>query len=196
MTADFTLWWQGMSILGKIYWLIALPFSVFFVLQTILTFFGGDGTDAHGDADASVDSDSGIDFQFLSIKNLIAFFTIFGWVGVVSLGSGINPVWSVILATIGGLIMMTIMATIMYFMGKLNENGALNLNSAIGKSGTVYLTIPSKRNGLGKVQINFQGFQTLDAMTDAENDIANGTVVEVVDIINSEFLLVREMKIN
>jgi membrane protein implicated in regulation of membrane protease activity len=191
MTTDISLWWQGMSILSKIYWLIALPFSVLFVIQTILTLIGGDGADSHGDADVSVDSDSGIDFQFLSIKNMIAFFTIFGWVGVVSLGSGVQPFWSVTLATIAGLVMMTIMATLMYFMGKLNENGALNLKNTVGKTGTVYLTIPQKRRGTGKVQINFQGFQTLDAMTDDENEIANGSLVEVVEIINNEILLVK-----
>jgi len=180
-----------MSILAKIYWLIALPFSVLFVIQTILTLIGGDGADSHGDSDVSVHSDTGIDFQFLSIKNLIAFFTIFGWVGVVSLGGNVQPFWSVTLATIAGLIMMTIMATLMYFMGKLNENGALNLNKSIGKTGTVYLTIPPKGQGTGKVQINFQGFQTLDAITNSENEIANGSLVVVVDVINNEILLVK-----
>lgn len=196
MTADFTLWWQGLSILAKIYWLIALPFSVLFVIQTVLTLVGGDGADSHGDADVSVDSDTGIDFQFLSIKNLIAFFTIFGWVGVVSLGSGIHPFWTVTLATIAGLIMMTIMASLMYFMGKLNENGALNLKKSIGKTGSVYLTIPAKRHGSGKVQINYQGFQTLDAMTDNENEITNGSLVEIIDIINNEILLVKSIQNN
>jgi hypothetical protein len=191
MTADISLWWQGMSILAKIYWLVALPFSVLFIIQTILTFIGGDAVDSHGDADVSVDSDTGIDFQFLSIKNLIAFFTIFGWVGVVTLGSGVPPFWTVVLATIAGLIMMTIMATLMYFMGKLNENGALNLKKSTGKTGSVYLPIPPKRSGLGKVQINFQGYQTLDAMTDEEVEIPNGSLVEVVDVINNEILLVK-----
>jgi membrane protein implicated in regulation of membrane protease activity len=191
MTADFSLWWQGLSILAKIYWLVALPFSVLFIIQTILTLIGGDGINAEGDADLAVDGDTGIDFQFLSIKNLIAFFTIFGWVGVVSLGSGVSPFFSLVLATFAGLVMMAIMASLMYFMGKLNENGTKNLNQSRGKVGTVYLIIPPKRQGMGKVQINFQGFQTLDAMTDEDDEIANGKMVEVVEVINNEILLVK-----
>jgi len=57
MTADISLWWQGMSILEKIYWFLAIPFSVLFVVQTFLTFIGGDGIGAEGDADVAVDSD-------------------------------------------------------------------------------------------------------------------------------------------
>jgi membrane protein implicated in regulation of membrane protease activity len=192
MIANISLWWEGMSVLEKIYWSIALPFSVLFIIQTILTFIVGDGVAAEGDADVAIDSDTGIDFQFLSIKNLIAFFTIFGWVGVVTHGSGIAPVWSVVLATAAGLVMMTIMATLMYFMGKLTESGTLNLRKAIGKVATVYLTIPAKRNGMGKVQITVQGFQTLDAITDDEQEIGNGMLVEVIEVLNNEILIVKK----
>ncbi|HKM95076.1 MAG TPA: hypothetical protein VJY41_15605 [Prolixibacteraceae bacterium] len=192
MTLDISIWWQALPMLEKIYWCIALSFSIFFILQTILTFFGGDASDAEGDADAAIDSDGGIDFQFLSIKNLVAFFTIFGWVGVVTSRSGLHPLFCVLWSTIAGLIMMTIMATLMYFMGKLSENGSMNISNAIGKTGTVYLTIPPARQGHGKVQINFHGFQTLDALTDEETEIGNGAVIEVVDIINKEILIVKK----
>lgn len=191
MTVDISLWWQGMSILEKIYWFLAIPFSALFVVQTLLTFIGGDGTGAEGDADVAVESDTGIDFQFLSIKNLIAFFTIFGWVGIVTLGSGSTPLWSGILATLSGLLMMTVMASLMYFMGKLTENGTIELKKSVGKIGTVYLPIPPHRKGMGKVQINQQGFQTLDAMSDEDETIATGAVVEVISVINNEILVVR-----
>jgi hypothetical protein len=191
MTVDISLWWQGMSILEKIYWFLAIPFSVLFVVQTLLTFIGGDGMGAEGDADVAVEGDTGIDFQFLSIKNLIAFFTIFGWVGIVALGSGSTPLWSGILATLSGLLMMTIMASLMYLMGKLAENGTIELKKSVGKIGTVYLPIPPHRKGMGKVQINQQGFQTLDAMSDEDETIATGAIVEVISVINNEILVVR-----
>jgi len=196
MTLDISIWWQGMSVLEKLYWLIALPFSVLFVIQTILTFVGSDALGAEGDADVSVEGDTGIDFQFLSIKNLIAFFTLFGWVGIVCLGSGIKPVWTVVLATLGGVLMMTIMATLMYLMGRLTEAGALDLNKSIGKTGSVYLIIPPHRSGMGKVQINLRGFQTLDAVTDENEAIPTGSLIEVVDLIGEEILLVKKIPNN
>ena len=185
--------WQSLALIEKIYWCIAIPFSAIFVIQIILTFFGGDidEIEADGDADISIEHDTGIDFQFITLKNLVAFFTIFGWAGIACLDGGLGIGGTVLISTISGLIMMTIMASIVYFMGKLTDSGTLNLNNAIGKTGSVYLTIPAKREGLGKVQIKVQGLQTLDAMTDYEEDIKTGGVVDVIEILNNEILVVK-----
>ncbi|MBN1118033.1 MAG: serine protease [Bacteroidales bacterium] len=186
--------WQTMLFLEKIYWCFAIPFSLLFVIQLVLTFFGGDmdAVGVDGDADFSIEHDSGISFQFISLKNLIAFFTIFGWAGITCIDAGLANWLSILISTLCGLIMMAIMAAIVYFMGKLTESGTLELNHAIGKVGSVYLTIPPKRNGMGKVQIKVQGLQTLDALTDSDEEIKTGGVVEVVEIINNEILLVKQ----
>ncbi len=182
-----------MALIEKVYWCFAVPFSLIFVIQIILTFFGGDidGVEADGDADAAVDGDTGIDFQFLSLKNLVAFFTIFGWTGIACLKGGTNTGITILISTFAGLIMMTIMASIAYFMGKLTHNGTMNINNAIGKTATVYLRIPRKRSGMGKVQVMIQGLKTMDAVTDSETEIPTGAVVEVTDVINGEILLVK-----
>jgi len=180
----FETWWQDLLVAEKVYWLIAIPFSLIFVIIMVMTFIGGDidGV-ADMDVDMEMDADTGIDFQYLSLKNLVGFFTIFGWTGVACLAS-----------VLAGLLMMTIMSTIVYLMGKLTEEGNLNLKNAIGKIATTYLTIPAGRGGMGKIQIKVQGFRTLDAITDEQEDIKTGTVVEVVDVINNEVLLVKHSK--
>ncbi|HAF28439.1 MAG TPA: hypothetical protein DCG75_05260 [Bacteroidales bacterium] len=185
--------WQSLMLIEKIYWCIAIPFSVLFIIQIFLTFFGGDVDDieAEGDSDVSIESDQGIDFQFITLKNLIAFFTIFGWTGIACLDGGLEIWISVLISTVAGLIMMTIMAGIIYFMGKLTDNGTLSLKNAVGKVGSVYLTIPAKRGGMGQVQIKVQGLQTLDAMTDFDEDIKTGAVIEVIEILNKEILVVK-----
>lgn len=185
--------WQSLMLIEKIYWCIAVPFSLLFIIQIFLTFFGGDvdTLDADGDADVSVDGDTGIDFQFLTLKNLIAFFTIFGWAGLACLGGNLGIGVTVFISTFSGLLMMTIMASIIYFMSKLTDNGTLNLTKATGKTGRVYLTIPANRAGLGKVQINVQGLQTLDAMTDSIEEIKTGSIIEVIEILNNEILIVK-----
>ena len=185
--------WQAMALLEKIYWCFAIPFSLLFVLQIFLTFVGGDThmDIATGDSDVSIDHDTGIDFQFLTLKNLIAFFTIFGWTGIACIAADMHTIATVSLSTLAGLVMMTIMASIAYFMGKLTDEGTLDLNNARGKTGSVYLRIPGKRAGVGKVQVKVQGLQTLDAVTDNEDEIKTGAVVEIVDIINNEILLVK-----
>lgn len=194
MLLSMSTWWQELLLFEKINWAIAIPFSVLFLIQIILTFFGGDIDDveADGDADAAVEGDTGIDFQFITLKNLIAFFTIYGWTGIVCIDSGLGIGASTAISFSAGMVMMTIMSTIVYFMGKLTENGALNINNAIGKTCSVYLTIPASRSGMGKVQIQVQGLQTLNAMTDSETDIKTGGIVEVTNVLNNEILLVKQ----
>ena len=76
-------------------------------------------------------------------------------------------------------------------MGKLVESGTLDLTHAVGKTASVYLTIPAKGNGMGKVQIQFQGLQTLDAVTNNDTEIKTGSIVTVKSIVNQEILLVE-----
>jgi len=158
-----------------------------------MTFFGGgaEEIDTSGDSDLLVDSDIGIDFQFITLKNLIAFFTIFGWTGVACLSSGYTITTTVFFSFVAGLIMMAIMASIIYFMAKLSDNGTLNIKNAVGKIGTVYLPIPPNRSGTGQIQIKVQGLQTLDAMTDSDNTIKTGAIVEVISVLNGDILLVK-----
>ncbi len=186
-------WWSALSVAEKVYWLIALPATAVFLFQLVLTFFGGDADhlDVSADHDVAFDSDHGIGFQFLSIKNLVGFFAIFGWTGIALLSGGKGLGTTIIASVFAGLAMMVIMATIVYYLGKLTEHNVLNLNNAKGKIGTVYLRIPAERKGMGKVQINVQGFQTLNAITDSKEEIKTGAVVEVLDSINNEVLLVK-----
>jgi len=72
--SDFNDWLNAMSLLERIFWLIAIPSSVLFGIQLMMTFFFGDIDDSGGDIDADVDADSGIGFQFITFKNLVAFF--------------------------------------------------------------------------------------------------------------------------
>ena len=196
MEFSFETWWGDMEKAEKIYWLFALPFTIVFIFQLILTFVGGGMDDVADSADHDVqyDHDHGIGFQFLSIKNLIGFFTIFGWTGIALINGGKSIGTTVIVSTISGSAMMVIMATLVYYMGKLTEDSTLNLKNAIGKIGTVYLKIPAERTGMGKVQVSVQGFQTLNAITDEKDDIKTGMVIEVVDVINNEVLLVKPNK--
>lgn len=193
---DFSSWWSGLSTFAMIYWIITIPASAVFVIQLIMTLIGADadhdGLDAIGDADVSVETDHGIGFQFISLKNFIAFFTVFGWVGLACIYGNLAPWATILISTVAGIVMMLIMASIYYFMGKLTESGNVNMQSAVGKTATVYLFIPPKRKAAGKVQIQLQGYRTLDAMTDDDEQIPTGSIVQVVDVINDEILLVKK----
>jgi len=193
MLLDFNSWWAATETLGKIYWMIALPSSLFFVIILVTTFIAGDVDGEVGDVDSDIEGDGGIGFQFFTLKNLVGFFTIFSWTGIACIDAGCSTAITVGASAVSGLAMMAIMASIFHFMGKLSDDGTLLMQNAVGGIGEVYLTIQPKRNGFGKVQINVQGsIRTLQAMTDDEAELATGTVVRVKEIINDQILLVTK----
>jgi hypothetical protein len=187
---NFVEWWQSLSFSLMVYWTIAIPFSLFFALQLLWSFVGGhDVPDDTPDADIA--ADIGIPFQFFSVKNLVGFFTIFGWAGIAALDSGASEFWALVIALMAGFTMMTIMASVYYLLSKAGADGTMRIRKAIGGVGEVYLTIPGKRNSTGKVQINVQGsVRTLDAMTDDDQDIPTGKIITVTEIVNDSILLV------
>jgi len=191
MLLSISTWWQHLESFEKILWTIALVFSSLYFLQSVLSLSGGDADHSAGDADSSITHDDGIDYQFFTIKNMIAFFTMFGWVGIASHYSGMSKTATILLALAGGTIIVLLMVLILKNMSRLRHNGAMQLENAINQTGTTYLFIPAKRSGVGKVHIKVQGtLQELSAMTDDEAEIATGTLIRVKNIINDRILLV------
>jgi hypothetical protein len=156
----------------------------------IMSFFaGGDHPDV--DVDQEVETDQGIPFQFLTIKNMVGFFTIFSWTGIAFSTGGASSGLSLTLATLAGFAMMTLMASIFYFMSKLNSSGTMKFSEAVGKVGEVYLLIPSNRGNSGKIQLVVGGLlRTLDAVTDDEENIPTGKQARVSQILDNNTLLV------
>lgn len=64
---------ETMLLFEKIYWIIALIASVIFLVLLVVTFFGGETEGVEGDVDVEIEGDTGIEFQFLSFKNLVGF---------------------------------------------------------------------------------------------------------------------------
>lgn len=185
----FNQWWDGLSVLLKFYWIITVPFTVFFVLQLIVSFLGGDTPDDLPDHEIS--HDHGIGFQFFTLKNMVGFFTIFGWTGIACIKSGLSIPMTIVVSVLAGMLMMTIMGGLFYLLMKAGADGTMKMEKAIGQVGEVYLIVQSRRGGIGKVQVKVMGaVRTLDAMTDDENDLPSGKVVSVSKIINDNILLV------
>ncbi len=188
----FNTWWDGLLLMAKIYWCFAVPFTILFLSQLLFSFFGG-GDHPDDLADVDVETDHGIPFQFITFKNMVGFFTIFAWTGIACLDAGFSPTVTLLVSIAAGLLMMTIMAGLFYLISKASADGTLRMSEAVGAVGEVYLTIPSDRKSVGKVQIKVMGsLRTLDAMTDSDHDIPNGKLITVSEIINDSILLVNE----
>jgi hypothetical protein len=192
MLLDINTWWAAKELFEQIYWAFAIPSTLLFLIILVMTFIGGD-ISASGDADAAIEGDEGIGFQFFTLKGLISFFTLFAWSGLACIEAGLAQALTVMISVLCGLLMMFILASIFYLMSKLSESGTLKLKYAINGIGEVYLPIKAERSGMGKVQINIQGaVRTLQALSDDTADLPVGTMVKVTEIINDQILLVTK----
>lgn len=184
---------SGMSTLEQAYWYIALIGSALFVVIFILTFVGGD-TDIDADLDVANGEDGGLGFQFFTFKGVVAFFTIFGWTGLTCLDYGLSDAMTIIIATVAGLIMMTLTSLLFLWMGRMSESGTLKIANAIGVIGEVYLPIGANRSKMGKISIKVQGsLRELEAITDSDEDLKTQTLVRVTKVVSSELLLVEKL---
>jgi hypothetical protein len=166
-----TAWWSTIDLFKKIFWLLAIPSSLAFIIQPVSTFAGGD---VDMDIDTEIEGDTGVGFQFFTHKNLIAFFTIFSWTGLGCIDSGYSQFATLAISVLAGLAMMLVMAS------RLTESVTLNLKIMLGSEGEVYLTIPANKGGYGKIQIKIEGaLRELDAVSKDSQKLKTGTIVKV-----------------
>ena len=184
----------GMSSFEQTYWIIALIGSAVFFVIFLLTFIGGGDADMDADASDFEADDGGVGFQFFTFKNVVAFFTIFGWSGIVCIDGGLSTTLTLIISAIAGLTMMDLTSLLFFWIHKLAESGTLQMKNAIGVIGEVYLPIGANRSKMGKVQIKVQGsLRELEAITDELEELKTGTMVQVTEIVSAELLLVKKI---
>jgi glucan phosphoethanolaminetransferase (alkaline phosphatase superfamily) len=189
-----TEWFSNLELFSKVYWGIALIASLVFIFMIIFTFIGAETDGLDTDTDTEIESDTGIGFQFITFKNLVGFFTIFGWSGIACIDSDLSKPLTVIISLVCGLIMMSVMAAMFYYMQKLNDSGTLEFKNAINAVGEVYLTIGAKRTTIGKAHVRIQGaLRELEALTDSETDLKSGSVIIVKDVTENGILIVEQL---
>lgn len=179
-------WFQGLSVLEQIYLWLGIAATLFLIVQIVLmcfSSFGGD-VDVDGDGDIDVDMDSGV--SIFTVKGITAFFAVGAWAGllVCSLAPD-NLQWlSIIVAVICGALAMGLVAIIMRAILKMQCNGAVQTDKLIGERAIVYVSVPARRSGRGKITLTAQGrFMELDAITDSEEKLS---VDEPVVIVSTE----------
>ncbi|MDJ0521512.1 MAG: DUF1449 family protein [Planctomycetota bacterium] len=183
-----------------VYFWSALIGCTLLVIQVILQIIGLGGDHEMDSTSPNADFDSGdvgnldpahgtqgnIFFGILSFKTLVAFAGIFGLTGLALERSTLGPINRIAFAALAGFVAMVVVAYMMRALYNLGSSGSVVIRNALGHQAEVYLRIPGKGEGHGKVTVEIQGrtFE-LPAVTDGE-EIATGRVVKVVEIIGSE----------
>ncbi len=176
--------------------------SVIMVLQIVMMLFGMDG-DSESIGDVGDDLDMGDEyvdthnmasefFGILSFRSIMAALAFFGIGGHIGNASGFPTAMTLALASGMGFAAMVAVGWMMQVLYKLKSDGTVNIRNAIGTVGTVYLTIPAKGGGAGKVTLSIQN-RTMEyqAITQEESSIATGARVEVCNIIDVSTIEVK-----
>ncbi|MCU0417916.1 MAG: NfeD family protein [Cytophagaceae bacterium] len=179
------------DVLLKSFWYLALGVSVLFIIQTVMTFIGADSGDGiEPDFDGDLDMDTHGPSQVFSLRNLINFLIGFSWTGVAFYDVISNKYILVVLAAMVGSAFVAFFFWLMKQMNQLNQDNTTKVETAIGRMATVYLTIPN--NGKGKVHIVLGGgTREYDAVS-TEGDLATGTLVKVVEVLDGHTLVVSK----
>ncbi len=210
----FVEWWNDLGIVLQIFYCIAIPATLVLLIQTIMMLIGlGDDGDI-GDADVGDISDvpdevpdgvfgedsvieavdvSGLDgLRIFTVRGIVAFFVVFGWVGVVMQEAGVHLAITLAVAAVSGFAMMVALAFLFKAVLKLRSDGNIDNKNAVGKSGKVYLTIPPARSGSGKVEVILQGSCVeRNAVTDETEAIPTGVEIVVVGVSGQTELVVK-----
>lgn len=204
-------WWNSLTLVSQIFYCIAVPSTLLLLIQTIMMLvgLGDDAASDIGDVDVSdadvsdgvfgdneiteIPDDFGLEgLRILTVKGIISFLVVFGWVGIVLESVGAQLFITIPVSAVCGLATMLLLAFLMRAVMKLRSDGNMDTKNAIGTSGKVYLTIPPARSGEGKVQLLLQGsFVELGAVTDDETAIPTGSEIVVVGVSGQTDLVVR-----
>lgn len=186
-------WWIESDGMMQVLLLFSCGATFIFIVQMLLTFIGVH-FDTSTDVDINTDTmDGNFPFHLLTFRNFVNFSMGFGWTAVVLHWNGVNSVFLVIISTLAGVALVAAVMYLFCLMGRMEQSGNINIESAIGCTGNVYLTIPRGREHIGMVQITINdSIREFDAVTDGEG-ICNGAPIEVVGFLNDRTLIVKAL---
>lgn len=174
-------------------WYIALPSTLIFLIQSIMTFIGTDSGDGL-EADFSGDISEAGPFQLFSFRNLINFLLGFSWTGIAYSSVIENPTLLLLASLASGIAFVGIFFFAIGQIQKLAEDNTFRIENCLNKSASVYLAIPGNQSGKGKVMVSVKGaMHELEAVTSGP-PISSGEEVIVVKIINESLIKVEKIK--
>lgn len=156
---------------------------------------GVDHTGEHGPAHVS--QGFAWIWSVLSFRNLTTGVTFFGLIGMTAHSMGVSPSLQLSSAATAGLAAMYGMHWLMRSIFRLARDSTMQVQRAIGETGTVYLSVPAAKTGRGKVHVKVQGrLEEFAAITAVPDKLPVGAKVVVVDVVDGETLAVLPVDID
>ena len=122
----------------------------------------------------------------LNIRTVVATLVFFGLSGRAADAAGLEPATTLAVALAAGAGALFAVAWVMRALYRLRADGTVRIERAVGRRGTVYLTIPAHRAGAGKVLLNVQNRTVEYQAVTAHQALPTGTPVTVLSIVNGD----------
>lgn len=126
--------------------------------------------------------------DILSIRSVAAGAAFFGFAGLAA-----RPLGAVAATLVGlaaGVAATFGVALLVRTFRRFEHDGTLSLQSAVGATGTVYLSIPGHRSGTGKVHVTVQNRLIECSAVTSEETVPTGASVLVIDVQDNDTLVV------
>ena len=131
--------------------------------------------------------------RLFTLRGILAFLAVWGWAVLAITRAGRPWLMGVLLGLLLGAAAMVLIALVMQMILRLQADGTVSLNNAVGCGGEVYLSVPALRSGEGKVNVVIQDTMTeCAAVTDEETPIPTGTSITVVGVTKERQLIVMK----
>jgi membrane-bound ClpP family serine protease len=184
---------ENLDPLLRTLWFIAIPSSLIFAIQSIMTFAGAD---SHDGLNADFDSDfhdGDTPFQLFTFRNMINFLLGFSWTGISFYNLIGNRILLIGLSLLIGVAFVFFFFLVIRQIEKLAEDNSFKIANALNKTASVYLPIPARKKGTGKVQVSVKGaFHELDAVTENEK-IETSSTVRIIKIESNNLVVVERI---
>ena len=113
----------------------------------------------------------------------LAFFGLAGLAGTAKWGE--EPI-TLLVALAAGAGALFLVATLMRSMSRLKADGTVRIDRAVGKTGTVYLSVPPARAGAGKVTLSLQNRTVEYQAVTAQDALLTGAPIVVVAVLGPD----------
>lgn len=179
----FSNWWEALSALQQSLWLVAVTGTLLLLILIVMSLIDPE-TEAEATARLS---------RVFNPRTILTFLTFFGWVGLLISYTSLAQHYVVAGGALAGLIAAAMAKGVTLMLLRLAPRPTLsNPRRLVQSTGRVLYTVPSHRNGFGKVHLNVKGAPyEIEAMT-AGMELRKGSSVRVVDVIEEGRVLVVE----
>jgi membrane protein implicated in regulation of membrane protease activity len=166
----------------QLFFIIGLISNILFFAYVALQVFGNHHDADHDDAD----------FTILSIRSLLAFGMFLGWTGLFALRAGWGLAPAILMGAAAGSFAAWLAWRLIRLLLRLQSSGTLDVQNAYGQTASVYLRIPARQSGKGKVMIAVQGaLREMDAVTEGD-EIPTGAQALVTGVDEHGVLIVQQ----